>query len=187
MASLFETVLSYFDAEGWTYRHLPGRQGIEAGVEGSTAGTSSSRWSTAMRSSASSRSSTAACPRRAAARSTEFVARANYGLLLGNFEFDVNDGELRYKTSIDLEDSTLSQAQFPQPPVRSLAALDRYLPHLQRVMQGTADPAAAVADAEHGELAPSKPGDREPGSGDRERDTTERQPVGSGTGAGVAA
>ena len=151
MASLFETVLSYFDAEGWTYRHLPGRQGIEAGVEGEHGryvvvalvdGDEIFRILTFL---------DGRVPEARRREVTEFVARANYGLLLGNFEFDVNDGELRYKSSIDLEDSTLSQAQFRNLLFGSLAALDRYLPHLQRVMQGTADPAAAVADAEHGE------------------------------------
>jgi hypothetical protein len=81
----------------------------------------------------------------------EFITRANYGLLLGNFEFDINDGELRYMASIDLEGSQLSRSQFRNLLFGSVAAIDRYFPHLQRVLQGAADPAAAVADAEHGE------------------------------------
>ncbi len=34
----------------------------------------------------------------------EYIARANYGTISGNFELDFADGEIRYKTSIDLED-----------------------------------------------------------------------------------
>src|SRR5438874_9539363 len=30
----------------------------------------------------------------------DFLTRANYGLYVGNFEMDYNDGEVRYKTSI---------------------------------------------------------------------------------------
>jgi hypothetical protein len=33
----------------------------------------------------------------------DFLTRANYGLYIGNFEMDFNDGEVRYKTSIDVE------------------------------------------------------------------------------------
>ncbi len=31
----------------------------------------------------------------------EFITRANYGMSIGNFEMDLSDGEIRYKTSID--------------------------------------------------------------------------------------
>ncbi len=33
----------------------------------------------------------------------EFITRANYGLRIGNFEFDYSDGEIRYKSSLDFE------------------------------------------------------------------------------------
>src|SRR3954452_20971539 len=33
----------------------------------------------------------------------EFITRANYGMMLGNFEMDFADGEVRFKTSIDCE------------------------------------------------------------------------------------
>ncbi len=36
-------------------------------------------------------------------RLAELFARINYGLVVGNFEMDWADGEVRYKTSIDLE------------------------------------------------------------------------------------
>ena len=34
----------------------------------------------------------------------EFITRANYGLTIGNFEMDFNDGELRYKTNVSQND-----------------------------------------------------------------------------------
>src|SRR5437763_14378510 len=33
----------------------------------------------------------------------ELLTRTNYGLIIGNFEFDLDDGEVRYKTSVDVE------------------------------------------------------------------------------------
>ncbi|MGK7894318.1 MAG: YbjN domain-containing protein, partial [Xenococcus sp. (in: cyanobacteria)] len=40
----------------------------------------------------------------------EFITRANSGMIIGNFELDFNDGEIRYKTSIDIEGDRLSFA-----------------------------------------------------------------------------
>ena len=38
----------------------------------------------------------------------ELLARINYGLNIGNFELDMTDGEIRYKTSIDVEGGELT-------------------------------------------------------------------------------
>lgn len=35
----------------------------------------------------------------------EYITRANYGLYVGNFEMDYTDGEVRYKSSIDVENT----------------------------------------------------------------------------------
>jgi len=40
----------------------------------------------------------------------EFLTRANSGMILGNFELGFTDGEIRYKTSIDVEGDRLSFA-----------------------------------------------------------------------------
>ena len=40
------------------------------------------------------------------AEMAEFVCRANYGLKNGNFEFDMGDGEIRYKSYVDCEGVT---------------------------------------------------------------------------------
>ena len=37
-----------------------------------------------------------------------FITMANYRLVVGNFELDVTDGELNYKTALDLESVTLN-------------------------------------------------------------------------------
>lgn len=43
-------------------------------------------------------------------RMHEFICRVNYKLLLGGFEFDVRDGEIRYRCTVDCEDAELSNA-----------------------------------------------------------------------------
>lgn len=44
------------------------------------------------------------------AEMAEFICRANYGLRNGNFELDMSDGEIRYKTFVDCENNLQSQA-----------------------------------------------------------------------------
>jgi hypothetical protein len=79
---------------------------------------------------------------------TEFVARVNYGLTLGNMEIDVNDGEVRYKTSADV-----SSAPFSLPLLRSLmqtciATADRYYPGYTALLYSDITPEEAVARIE---------------------------------------
>jgi len=45
----------------------------------------------------------------------KFLTRANYGMMIGNFEMDFTDGEIRYKTSIDVEGDKLSSALIKRP------------------------------------------------------------------------
>ncbi len=77
----------------------------------------------------------------------EFLTRANYGLILGNFEMDFRDGELRYKTSTDVEDGELSQAMIRNLVLTNILMMDRYLPGIKAVLQGAA-PEAAIAQCE---------------------------------------
>ena len=77
-----------------------------------------------------------------------FLTRANYGLLIGNFEMDYNDGEVRYKTSIDVEGDRLSKALVKRLVYDNLAVMDRYLPGVLSVIYGGASPTEAIAQVE---------------------------------------
>ena len=77
----------------------------------------------------------------------EFLTRANYGLHVGNFEMDVDDGEIRFKTSVDLEGSELSQEMLRRLVQINLSLVDRYLVGIQLVLAGST-PLEAVEIAE---------------------------------------
>lgn len=74
----------------------------------------------------------------------EFITRANYGLKIGNFEMDFTDGELRYKTSVDIENDRLSQALVSNLVYANLWTMDRYLPGILSVVYGDVAPVTAV-------------------------------------------
>lgn len=78
----------------------------------------------------------------------EFVARVNYGIILGNLELDMRDGEVRYKCSADV-----SAAPFTLPLLRSvmqscIGTADRYYPGFTALLYSGDSPAEAVARVE---------------------------------------
>ncbi len=79
---------------------------------------------------------------------SEFVNRANYGMIIGNFELDYNDGEVRYKTSIDVEGTFLDAALIRQAVYANVLMMDRYLPGLLALVYNDITPADAVAQVE---------------------------------------
>ncbi|HYY11454.1 MAG TPA: YbjN domain-containing protein [Kineosporiaceae bacterium] len=78
----------------------------------------------------------------------EFLTRATFGLRIGNFELDLEDGEVRYKTSLDVEGDRLSPALLQRIVRPNLATMNRYLPGLLRVVYGATAPADEIAAIE---------------------------------------
>jgi len=60
------------------------------------------------------------------ASASEFFARANRGMRIGNFELDVDDGEIRYKTSIDVEGGDLTHKMMDNLLRANLSTMNRY-------------------------------------------------------------
>ncbi|MBN1978846.1 MAG: YbjN domain-containing protein [Anaerolineae bacterium] len=81
----------------------------------------------------------------------EFITRANYGLRIGNLEMDFNDGEIRYKSSLDFEGEMLTPRLIRLAIYPAVQTLDRYLPGLMTVIYGGKTPAEAVAEIEGSE------------------------------------
>lgn len=84
--------------------------------------------------------------RRAAVAET--ITRANYGMILGNFEMDFRDGEVRYKTAIDVSGGSLIQSMVQPMVFAALGTMDRYFPAIQAVMAGAKTPEDAIAEIE---------------------------------------
>jgi hypothetical protein len=78
----------------------------------------------------------------------EFITRANYGMIIGNFELDYNDGEIRYKTSIDVEGADFPPILVKQMVYANVVVLDRYLAGIMRVIYADGNPADEIAKIE---------------------------------------
>jgi len=83
-------------------------------------------------------------PEQARSEVADFLTRANYGLILGNFELDFSDGEIRYKTSFDAEGLEDPTPLFRSCIYANVLTADRYFPGLTAVMYGGSTPQQAV-------------------------------------------
>ena len=82
----------------------------------------------------------------------EFLTRANYGLNWGNFELDMNDGEIRYKVMVDCGDDCEclpSFSVFENSVIVAVQMIKKYGDELLAVMYGFKTPEQACKDAEN--------------------------------------
>lgn len=75
----------------------------------------------------------------------EFLTRVNYAMAIGNFEMDYDDGEVRYKTSVDVEGDHLSVTMARQLFALNVATMDLFLPGIEAVVRGDGSPAEVLA------------------------------------------
>jgi hypothetical protein len=66
-----------------------------------------------------------------------FLTLANYGLAAGNFELDFDDGEVRYKTALQVQQSGLDRAAMKRVVRANGVAMEMYLPGIGAVIDGT--------------------------------------------------
>lgn len=147
--SIFEQIANFFTADDWTYTKIKGEPTLHLAFQGKN-GT----WTCYAKAREEEQQVVfySICPvtvpktkRRALG---EFIARANYGMIIGNFELDFTDGEIRYKTSIDVEGSTLTFALLKRLVYTNVMMMDEYLPGITAVIKGEASPEDAIAQIE---------------------------------------
>ena len=79
----------------------------------------------------------------------EYITRANFGLILGNFEMSFSDGIVRYKTSIKLLDGELTYKMVGQLLWRNLNVIDDYFPGIMTVVYSNTSPEDAIQQIEN--------------------------------------
>ena len=79
----------------------------------------------------------------------EYLTRANYGIRIGNFELDFDDGEVRYKSSLDFEREVLGENLIENAVAHAIDNIDRYLGGLREVAVGLKTPKEAILAVEN--------------------------------------
>lgn len=70
------------------------------------------------------------------AKLSERLTRINYDLTLGNFEVGMDDGELLFKTAIDLADGVLTRQMFWRMYDRNRQVMDQYFTEVAELAFG---------------------------------------------------
>lgn len=80
----------------------------------------------------------------------EFILRANHGAVQGCFEMNVDDGEVRYRTGLDVTDTQVEPTMLRNVVLANLLMMDTYLPGLLAVVHGGVAPHIAIEKIESG-------------------------------------
>lgn len=79
----------------------------------------------------------------------EFLTKVNYGTTIGNFELSYSDGEIRYKTSIDVEHERFTSGLVNNLVYINVLTMDKYLPGIMAIINNklSLDDAIALAES----------------------------------------
>jgi hypothetical protein len=73
-----------------------------------------------------------------------FITRANWALVVGNFEMDVNSGELRFRSSLVFGSTALSETLVQRLIASAMDVVDRHVAELMLVLKGGFDADVAI-------------------------------------------
>lgn len=149
--SMFDTVLQFFKEDDWRFEQLEGKTILKMGFKGEAGS-----WRCFAQVRDEQRQFVfysildSNCPEDKRQKMAEFLTRANYGLITGNFEMDFSDGEVRFKTSMDVKEN---EDKFSTSIIKRLVYInvlmtDKYLPGVMGVMYGVLSPTEAIAKVE---------------------------------------
>lgn len=156
MSNIIDTITRFFEDDDWAFQRLENAPVLSMGFTGK-----SGKWMCFAQARELQHQFVfySVCPINVPVErlhtAAEFIARANYGMIIGNFELDYDDGEIRYKTSIDVEGDTLTPALIKQMVYANVIIMDRYLPGLLKVIFGSATPLEIIADIEDEDMPTS--------------------------------
>ena len=149
MGAILDAITRFFQEDEWPFTPLEGRTILRTGFQ-----SDNGQWTCYAQAREEQEQFVfySICPVKAPEKQrmpiAEFLTRANYGMIIGNFELDLNDGEIRYKTSIDVKGDELSQPLISHLVYANVLTMNRYLPGIMKVLYAGAAPAEAVAEIE---------------------------------------
>lgn len=148
-APLLDAVKKFLEEDNWYYEQIEGRTVLRMAFKGDNG-----EWMVLIQTKEDAGQAlfysvlTEKVPAEQRSLAGEYLHRANYGLPMGCFELDFEDGEVRFRTSVDVEDGAPSPAQIKTYLYTNVSTCDWYLPGLKRVLSGAQTPEAAIHEIE---------------------------------------
>jgi hypothetical protein len=91
-------------------------------------------------------------PKKYREQTMEFITLVNFDLVIGNFEMNLDNGLVRFKSSIDFTHAKLVKALVRSSIRSAMDVVEQYADALVEVMHGSKDVRAAIEEAESGDL-----------------------------------
>ncbi|NES86249.1 MAG: YbjN domain-containing protein [Moorea sp. SIO2B7] len=148
--NIFEAIIDFFKAEEWQFQIIQEQQTLRLIFKGNNG-----QWDCYARAREKQQQFVfySICPIKILDSKiqaiAEFIARANYGMIIGNFELNFTNGEIRYKTSIDVQGDLISSALIKQVVYANVTMMDEYLPGILAVVDKDVSSAEAIAEIEN--------------------------------------
>ena len=79
----------------------------------------------------------------------EFLLRINYSQIIGAFDLDFSDGEIRDKTSSIINTKSLTSDTIKDLVYTNVMMMEQYLPGIRLVISGDMSPEEALAETEN--------------------------------------
>jgi hypothetical protein len=142
---ILEQIIDFFTEDDWPYTKIKGEPVLRMAFQGENG-----KWTCYAKARVEQEQFVfySVCPVNAPENKrlaiAEFLTRANSGMIIGNFELDFADGEIRYKTSIDVKGDFLSFELIKQLVYVNVTMMDDYLPGIMSVIDGNVSPVEAI-------------------------------------------
>ena len=147
--NIYQTIINFFNQENWQFQESSDKQGLLLGFQGKNG-----EWTCYARVREQQRQflfysvCSVNAPENKRATVAEFITRANFGMAIGNFELDLTDGEIRYKTSIDVDGDRLNFDLIRNLVYTNVMMMDEYLPGIMAVIEGNVEAKEAISQIE---------------------------------------
>jgi hypothetical protein len=148
-APLLEVVKAFFEQDQWMYTQMQGRTILRVGFQGKNG-----RWDCLARTRERLEQivfysiAPVKAPEDVRPEIAEYLTRANYNLIIGNFEIDLDDGEIRCKTSLDIEGGELRPKMVENLIYANVTQMDRYFKGVLMIIYGDASATQAMIEVE---------------------------------------
>jgi hypothetical protein len=146
---IFEAIINFFTEDDWAYTKIQGEPTLRLAFQGQNG-----KWTCYAKAREQQQQFVfySICPVNVPETKNlaiaEFIARANFGMIIGNFELDFTNGEIRYKTSIDVEGTNLTFLQIKRLVYANVMMMDQYLPGIMSLLDSDVEPKDAIAQIE---------------------------------------
>ncbi|NEQ54042.1 MAG: YbjN domain-containing protein [Leptolyngbya sp. SIO3F4] len=142
---IYRTMLTFFSDDDWAFTKLKGESTLQLGFENEHG-----RWNCY----AVARDNESqflfysiyptTVPEHQRSTITEYLTRANYGIVQGNFDFDFDSGEIRYKTSLDTTYLSINSKAIQQLVYTNVTIMGHYLPGILAILEKEITATAAM-------------------------------------------